>query len=829
MWRTPYDSLHRFWFIPYIRRMKNIVLVVLGLCVFQLKAQNIQLRLDAYANLENVLYEDCGIDTAQLVVFLDQVAENSINYSIAFDGTAVAGADYEILDIDTTIEAGERLNIIEIAIISDGISEGSETIIVSVTTSEGQQETLTIELFDALDRGILPGESITICQNEVIDFNTAAASSYEWTDLITGAPFSTEQAFSLEVKENIDLLLTKMAGTCTTLDTVEIELIAGRQFPESDTSFLCLGAPLTIGFGDIGSETTTFTIAPEDDLVSTTPNQIIFEDTISRWYAITIESASCLITDSIYVRVDSLPDSFPIMIFEEKLEYCPGEKVELFTSSSLPNRNFPDIEFLWTFDAGILTEGSNTDFANLEFTTVDTSVFRRMTTNNACEVTDSVKIDVLNPPVILNFTDTTLCADDMAQIDLINEDQFISYQWMPEDNSFLSCTDCPDPVVTAQSGTTDYMLMVMAINAEGDTCPFSASLRVTGINEEVQFGPLNAVCPGTTVELSVLDPDGRYSDIQWSGDVTFDPPTGPTTQVTINEESTITVQAVQENGCRIEGSSTIDIIQPQSIPIMAVDIFCEGESIDLSANFDGNLTDIRWTSTGNAVISDPNAINTSATFTGTSTIEFTATKDDGCTVLGSITRAPVATQGVMLLLDPPMAEAFPIGTQVGVTYVSNSIFDSFGWTFNGNSVAGMNDSIVVILDQMENIVVFDFVTIAEQGMCPGRDSIIIRAEDVEPLLPNAFSPNEDEMNDMFRPYFPRGNQPGGLLPADRFISLKIFNRWGENIFETSNSEGWDGTVDGGDLAPPAVYAYVVVYIDGSGDEVTKAGDVTLLR
>src|SRR6185503_6434167 len=60
-------------------------------------------------------------------------------------------------------------------------------------------------------------------------------------------------------------------------------------------------------------------------------------------------------------------------------------------------------------------------------------------------------------------------------------------------------------------------------------------------------------------------------------------------------------------------------------------------------------------------------------------------------------------------------------------------------------------------------------------------------EDFTIYVPNVFSPNGDELNDIF-------------LPIGRGIShykLSVFNRWGEKIFETTDIHtGWNGTVNG---------------------------------
>lgn len=93
--------------------------------------------------------------------------------------------------------------------------------------------------------------------------------------------------------------------------------------------------------------------------------------------------------------------------------------------------------------------------------------------------------------------------------------------------------------------------------------------------------------------------------------------------------------------------------------------------------------------------------------------------------------------------------------------------------------------------------------------------------DVYPLadLPKGFSPNGDGTNDIL---FVRGS---GIETLD----LKVFNRWGEIVFETTDvNKGWDGKYKGKEQ-PMEAYAYVmnVTFVDGTS--FYKKGNVTLLR
>ena len=87
------------------------------------------------------------------------------------------------------------------------------------------------------------------------------------------------------------------------------------------------------------------------------------------------------------------------------------------------------------------------------------------------------------------------------------------------------------------------------------------------------------------------------------------------------------------------------------------------------------------------------------------------------------------------------------------------------------------------------------------------------------LFPNAFTPNGDTKNDVFRPLF------NGY---HNFHYFRIVNRWAQTIFESSNSlPAWDGTFNG---VPQDIgtYYYYIQY-DCGGNNVEVKGDVTLIR
>ncbi|MEZ5031688.1 MAG: PKD domain-containing protein [Saprospiraceae bacterium] len=108
----------------------------------------------------------------------------------------------------------------------------------------------------------------------------------------------------------------------------------------------------------------------------------------------------------------------------------------------------------------------------------------------------------------------------------------------------------------------------------------------------------------------------------------------------------------------------------------------------------------------------------------------------------------------------------------------------------------------------------------------GCQDTLVRYIDVIPevryFLPNAFTPNSDGLNDFFI--------GRGLTDGMKFFQMRIYNRWGELLFESDDPEsGWDGRIMGrSEPVQPGVYLYQVDYRDSRGNDFTLSGFATLV-
>lgn len=118
------------------------------------------------------------------------------------------------------------------------------------------------------------------------------------------------------------------------------------------------------------------------------------------------------------------------------------------------------------------------------------------------------------------------------------------------------------------------------------------------------------------------------------------------------------------------------------------------------------------------------------------------------------------------------------------------------------------------------------VTVTDSNGCTASDSVLMKVCDALMLIPNAFTPNADGLNDVFRVV----TSQEGIIS----FSMRIFNRWGEMIFESSDIHlGWNGMVKG-QYAPVGSYVWEIVYqistlTNPSAYSYSLRGTVKLIR
>lgn len=119
------------------------------------------------------------------------------------------------------------------------------------------------------------------------------------------------------------------------------------------------------------------------------------------------------------------------------------------------------------------------------------------------------------------------------------------------------------------------------------------------------------------------------------------------------------------------------------------------------------------------------------------------------------------------------------------------------------------------------------IKVTDANGCINTDqiNIIVVCNDKNVFIPNTFSPNNDGVNDWF---YPRGK---GLFAIQ---SMRIFNRWGELVFQKANLypndplAGWNGRYNG-KLLNSDVYTYIIEIVCENSEVLAYKGNITLIQ
>jgi len=204
--------------------------------------------------------------------------------------------------------------------------------------------------------------------------------------------------------------------------------------------------------------------------------------------------------------------------------------------------------------------------------------------------------------------------------------------------------------------------------------------------------------------------------------------------------------------------------------------------------------------------------------TGTYTITLLAIDSNTCNIADS-------TIGYVHVYPKPIAgfSFLPVPAQYNTPTVFNNFSsgaNNYGWLF-GDGDSTIKNNLDTTIHQYQSTGSFNACLVAfNQFGC--SDTVCHPIESlINPLLdvPNAFTPGRFGQNSIIMV------KGFGIASMD----WKIYNRWGQVVFESNNpSMGWDGTYRGA-LQPMDVYAYTLEATFFDGTKTRRKGDITLIR
>jgi len=350
-----------------------------------------------------------------------------------------------------------------------------------------------------------------------------------------------------------------------------------------------------------------------------------------------------------------------------------------------------------------------------------------------------------------------------------------------------------------------YNGMITPVNASCTGTPVTFTLTVSSIPTVASTNGTATICQGGTTTLTNTTPGGV-----WSSTNTAVATVNATGMVTAVSAGSATIRYTVTNGCGSRSADFDITINPVPVvpAITGVKKVCVAGTTTLSNTSIGGT----WSSSNTAVATvNPTTGVVTGITAGTATITYTV-NTGGC-VASQTTDVTVEQLALTLTASPnPVnsGDIVQLRTSASIPYTVQS------WTPAALFInqTALNQS--VRLDAQTRV----GVTAVSDAGCTVTSEVVIDVKSSNDLfIPNAFSPNRNGNNDVFRVY-------GTSI---RSLELKVFNQWGELLFSTNEvGKGWDGTAKG-KPQPVGVYAYAAIITLQDGTVLHKKGSVNLIR
>ncbi|MDQ2720947.1 MAG: PKD domain-containing protein [Bacteroidota bacterium] len=653
-------------------------------------------------------------------------------------------------------------------------------------------------------------DSVSSCPPLVVNFTNTSTnySSWNWDfgDGTASALRNPSHFYASAGTFNVVLTASGPAG-CTSQKTKQIR-ISGPSGSFSYTNLMGC-SPLTTGFRGHTSKNNSFVWDFNDGTAIPTSDSII-----NHIYAvqgkylpkmILMDASGCKvpIIGKDTIQVFGVEASF----VQNNSLICDSGMIQ-FSNTSINNDRI--IKYLWNFGDGASSDQPEPahQYNNPGLYNISLSVVTQRGCKDDIQNKASVKVSA-SPQVSIGSTDGA-CVPAVINFTgkISNPDtSSISWKW---DLANGNASTQQNPAEQNYSTPGTFAVKAIATNSSGCANTASKTIDIYPLPSLITSDAV--LCAGSTVPLQVSGAN-TYS---WSP-ATYLSCTSCANPIVSKADSAVKyiVKGFSDKGCISTDSALVTVKFPFKLSISKPDTLCLGKSVQLSA-----AGTERYTWSPSTAIDDPLISSPTVSPSASITYRVIGSDSKGCFKdTGYVPISVFPIPGVNAGTD----KTINVGSQVEIIPQISKDVTSVLWS-PSNGIVSINYHAITV-KPTESIEYT--VDVINAGGCMAEDkiSIFVLCNNTNVFVPNTFSPNGDGTNDVF---YPRGS---GVF---KIKNLKIFNRWGELVFERSNfnandaSSGWDGSYNGKKL-PPDVFVYMLEVTCENNTSLLFKGNIALIK
>ncbi|MBI3136861.1 MAG: PKD domain-containing protein [Bacteroidetes bacterium] len=480
---------------------------------------------------------------------------------------------------------------------------------------------------------------------------------------------------------------------------------------------------------------------------------------------------------------------------------------------------------LWTVDGfGSIASPAtlNTTYTVNPADTINGSIMVHLATSGGiCPIEeDSLLISFIAPPVANAGPDQAYCSNELVALNGVLSGSASSGTWTSTGTGTFSPSNMLLNTFYAASaldlsvGSVD---LILTTSADFGCIADQDTIQVTYKESPMADFDYSSACSGENTYFTDQSTFTSGSIITWTydfGDATGSIANDPIHPYSGSGNYLVSLIVESSNNCFDTITKNV-YVNPVPVALFTNEYACQGEDVafqDISFLAAGNILSWAWnfnSGEGTSTSQNPSYIFTNA---GDFPVMLTVTSDSGC--VGTVTNLVTVLTGPDADFSVTPVPALALENVFYTDLTAGAITDWY-WNFGD----GLGGNLQNEIHQYSNGGIYQItLEVTDTAGCVDTTSQFINIV-LLPVLPTAFTPNNDNDNDVFI-------IRGGPFEA---VDFKVYNNWGQLIFTSLDANvGWDGTYQGDD-APVGVYTWTFVVTISGDRKIIKEGDVTLIR